>query len=199
MLLTINLQHALVIIESPELIRDETVVPAEFPPHPDCPYRRGYDWLYRYERQIVRFLAPWLSPYRYELIGEKGILCEALSNAFCHGHQKDPQRPIDLKVFRGRKGLLIQIKDDGEGFYVKEVQDRYLRKKRYYNTAGNGFHLMASSAHFGIFYDRSGTAFHLLYLFDGNLEALPVSAFHPTPVKYERQSSDTLRARRAVH
>lgn len=181
MLLTINLQHALTILESPRLIREETIVPADFPLHADCPYRRGYDWLYRYEREIVRFLSPWLAHCRWELIGEKGILCEALSNAFCHGHQKDPQRPIQVKVFHGSKGLLVQIKDDGQGFYVKRVMNRYLTNKRYYCTAGNGFHLMASSPRFGVFYDRSGTAFHLLYLFNDHLETLPEFAFPAPP------------------
>lgn len=189
MFLTINFQHALVILESPKLIREEMVVPADLPLHPDCPYRSGYDWLYRYERELLRFLAPWLSRYRYELIGEKGILCEALSNAFCHGHRKDPHLPIELRVFRGKKGLLVQIKDNGQGFYVEDVLNRYQKNKRYYCTAGNGFHLMASSTHFGIFYDRSGNIFHLLYLFDENLDTLPAFAFHSTSARSRHRST----------
>lgn len=178
MLLTFNLQHALAILDSPRLIREEVVVPASFPPHSNSPYRAGYDWLYQYERDIVRFLTPWFAFYRYELIGEKGILCEAFSNAFCHGHQKDPRRPIKLKVFQGRQGMLIQIADDGPGFYVKKVIRRYLNNQRYYSTAGNGIHLMAASKHFGIFFNRSGTNFHLLYLFDEGLQRLPAFAFY---------------------
>ncbi len=199
MLLTINFQHALVILESPQLIREEIVVPAKFPLHPDCPYRRGYDWLYRYEREILKFLEPWLSRHRYELIGEKGILCEALSNAYCHGHQKDPHRPIALRVFSGKKGLLVQIKDDGQGFYVKDVLDRYRKNERYYCTAGNGFHLMASSPHFGIFYDRSGTTFHLLYLFKENLDSLPAFAFRGACARSRRRSAGMPSSQRTPH
>ena len=65
------------------------VIPRDFPDCPNSCYQPEYDWLFQYERQIAAFLAPWLRAYRYELIGEKGILCEALSNAFSHGHRKD--------------------------------------------------------------------------------------------------------------
>lgn len=161
-------------LESPEIIRDDIITPSQFPECMDSTYRRGYDWLYRYEREIAAFLARWLKPYRYELIGEKGLLCEALSNAFSHGHGKDPQCPIALKVYLGEHGLLVQIVDSGPGFDVRHVLERYFRKKHYYNTAGNGIHLMATSRQFGIFYNPQGTAFHLLYAFHRRLDALPL-------------------------
>lgn len=172
MLLSVNLEKVLVYIQSPKLIRDDTIVPDEFPECVDSTYRRGYDWLYRYERDIASFLEPWLKPYRYELIGEKGILCEALSNAFCHGHGKDPKRTIVLKVFLGERGLVVRVCDSGKGFNVRQVFQSYRNKKMYYHTAGNGIHLMASSKHFGIFYDAAGSAFHMLYSFDRTFKGL---------------------------
>jgi hypothetical protein len=48
----------------------------------------------------------------------------------------------------------------------------YLQKKVYYHTAGNGIRLMAKSNCFGVFYDRSGTVFHLLYDFDHRFTGL---------------------------
>jgi hypothetical protein len=172
MLLSINFQKALAYIGSPKLIRRDTVVPADFPECVNSTYRAGYDWLYQYERDMAGLLAPWLKPYRYDLIGEKGILCEALSNAFSHGHGKDPRKTIKVEVYLGERGLLVRMEDSGKGFNVDKVYQSYLKKKIYYHTAGNGIHLMASSHRFGIFYSPVGATFHLLYLFDENLEHL---------------------------
>ena len=108
----------------------------------------------------------WLRPFRYELIGQKGLLCEALSNAFSHGHQRDPYKPINIRVLLRAKGLIVSIKDTGRGFDVQHVFSGFQKQKRYFNTAGNGFRLMVESTTFGIFYSNSGTVFHLLYLFD---------------------------------
>lgn len=173
MLLTMETGQALVLIESPRLVREDTIIPKKMPEHPDSPYQAEYDWLFVYERRIAAFLEEWLRPYRFELIGEKGILCEALSNAFCHGNRKDPYKAIVVYVFKGEKGLLVRIKDSGPGFDVQSVYHRFCNNKQYYSTAGNGLRLMAHSPHFGIFHDETGTAFHLLYFFDGTLDCVP--------------------------
>ena len=172
MWLSVDLKGALDFVQSPKLIRDDIIIPKDFPECANSTYRPGYDWLYRYERDIAAFLEPWLKPYRYDLIGEKGILCEALSNAFSHGHGKDPKRAIVLKVYLGSRGLLVRVSDTGDGFNVPRVFQGYLQKEVYYHTAGNGIRLMATSNCFGVFYDRSGTAFHLLYDFDHRFAGL---------------------------
>lgn len=166
MLLLMNFEEALEMIGNGSQILHDTVVPKKFVSDPNSTYRPGYHWLYRYERDLARQLEPWLKAYRYELIGEKGILAEALSNAFYHGHQKDPKLPIEVKIYQGKKGLLIRIHDCGNGFDVKKIHSHYLKGKTYFHTAGNGFRLMADSERFGIFYNSHGTIFHMLYLFD---------------------------------
>lgn len=180
MLLTIDLPRAEALIEVPRVVREDRIVPVDFPEFPDSPYRVGYDWLFIYERRIARFLEKWLRPYRYELIGQKGILCEALSNAFSHGHSKDPHLPIFVKVVLGKQGLIVRIKDSGRGFNVGEVYQRYCKNEKYFYTAGNGLRLMSQSNHFGIFYNCAGTDFHLLYFFNRSMQHLPDS-FIVTP------------------
>lgn len=181
MLLVFDPLKALQFIGSPRPIHADTVVPAEFPPCPDSHYRPEYDWLFRYERQIAAFLKPWLGHHRYELIGEKGILCEALSNAFCHGHGKDPQQPIYVRVVEGDQGLIIQIQDCGPGFDVEKIFSSYRSGKSYYVTAGNGIRLMAESQHFGVYYNARGNTFHLLYLFgQAGLVSLPAEVIRIT-------------------
>lgn len=174
MWLSIDLKGALDFIQMPKMIRNDTIVPEDFSECADSHYRTGYDWLYRYERSIAAYLEPWLKPYRYELIGEKGILCEALANAFSHGHGKNPKRAISLRVYLGKRGLVVRISDSGKGFDVQSVIQGYLEKKIYYHTAGNGVRRMATSKRFGIFYDRSGSAFHMLYDFEQRFDGLKV-------------------------
>lgn len=177
MLLVIAPAQALRLIDAPRLAREDNVVPARFPEHADSPYQPEYGWLFVYERQIAAFLEEWLRPFRYELIGEKGILCEALSNAFCHGHQKDPQKPITVRVWLGNQGLIVQVQDCGPGFDVQGIYQRFINNRNYYSTAGNGLRLMAQSRRFGVFYDPTGRRFHLLYFFADNLDILPEKMF----------------------
>jgi anti-sigma regulatory factor (Ser/Thr protein kinase) len=172
MLLSMTPEEALHLIASPRQILKERIVPAEFPHLPDSPYLPGYDWLYNYERHIAAFLEKWLRVHRYELIGEKGILCEALSNAFCHGHDKDPHKPILVRVLLGDRGLIVQIKDTGPGFDVQGIYNSYHAKKKYYSTAGNGLRLMEQSSNFGVIHDDTGTVFILVHLFDNGIKLL---------------------------
>lgn len=174
MLLVIDPIKALRLIGSIRSIHEDTVVPAEFSTCPDSHYRPEYDWLFRYERQIAAFLEHWLHEHRYELIGEKGILCEALSNAFCHGHGKDPRQAIFVRVVEGDQGLITQVQDNGPGFDVGKIFRSYCSGKSYYITAGNGIRLMAESTHFGVYYNARGTTFHMLYMFgEAGLTLLP--------------------------
>jgi anti-sigma regulatory factor (Ser/Thr protein kinase) len=181
MLLLIDPAQALRLIDSPRLAREDAVVPEQFPEHADSPYQPEYGWLFIYERRIASFLEAWLRPFRYELIGGKGLLCEALSNAFCHGHHKDPRKPITVRVWVGNLGLIVQIQDCGPGFDVQGVYQRFLGNRDYYSTAGNGLRLMARSQRFGVFYDPTGRRFHLLYFFSDNLDDLPEKMFLGSP------------------
>jgi anti-sigma regulatory factor (Ser/Thr protein kinase) len=173
MILNLTPPEAFDLIDLPRIIREDEVIPSDFPDCPNSCYQPEYDWLFQYERQIAAFLAPWLRAYRYELIGEKGILCEALSNAFSHGHRKDRFKAIHVRVWLGRKGLLIEIKDSGKGFNIRETYESYLKRKPYYALAGNGLRLMTQSKSFGIFHHAGGTAFCMIHLFGLSLSELP--------------------------
>ncbi len=182
MLLNLTPAQALEVIESLETIREDRVVPGHFRPCPDSPYGSGYDWVYRYECKIGPLLEPLLKPYHNELLGEKGLLREALSNAFCHGHHKDPLKPITVNIMLGRIGMIMCIVDGGKGFNVQRVYKHYARKKRYFTPIGNGIRLMASTPHFGTFYSQKGAAINLLYLFGRGMDQLPPELIVGAPV-----------------
>jgi hypothetical protein len=174
-LLDLSWQRALACIGPTRVTLEDRLVPAAFPPAPNSPYRAGYDWLYIYERRLARRLASWFESRRHDLIGSQGLLSEALSNAFCHGNKRDPQQPIWVSVLTGSKGCLIQIKDAGDGFDVPQTLAHYKAGKAYYSVAGNGLKRMAETQAFGVFFNRSGNALHLLYLFGGLLPILQAS------------------------
>lgn len=172
MLLTLDCDQALELIEAPELIREDQVIPGHFRPFPGSPYGPGYGWIFRYEGKLARFLEPLLKSHQVELTGEKGLLFQALSNAFCHAHHKDRLKPITVSVLLGRTGLIIRVSDCGKGFNVPRIYKHYVYKKRHFTSVGSGIRFMAASPHFGIFYNQRGTQINLLYLFEDGLNRL---------------------------
>lgn len=162
----INLDKGLISILNARVIFTETIIPSACSKNSNSIYKPEYEWLFTYERILAGILDPWMAHLRFELIGDKGILCEALSNAFCHGHKKDPTRPIELNVFLGEKGLIIRIKDTGSGFEIDKVMDQYVKGKAYFHMAGNGLKRMIDSSDFHIFFSDNGSGFNLMYLFN---------------------------------
>lgn len=169
MILEISFFDTLAQLGQCRVVFNETIHPDQCPAVPNSPYRPGYDWIFAYERKLASVLEQWLKPYRYELIGESGLLCEALSNGYCHGNRRNAALPIYVRVYVGTLGLLIQIQDSGQGFDVKRVLTHCANHKTYFHHAGNGIRLMMESKTFGIFYEKGGAAFYMLYVFDKNL------------------------------
>jgi hypothetical protein len=154
-------------------------------PHPSHnPYRPGYEWLFVYERKLAKVLRPWMRAFRHPvigdggLIGEGGLLCEALSNAFYYGHGKDLQMALEVRVWVGQSGLVVGIKDQGPGFDVNEVMRQFQKGEAYFHTAGNGLRAMAASRRFAVTYNAEGTCWYLLYRHDEDYTAF-TNTGHP--------------------
>ena len=172
MLLELTADEARQLIGCSKILLEEDLIPARFPVAPNSPYRHGYDWLYLAERKLNGHLKPWLADHRLGLIGEHGLLSEGLSNAFCHGHGRDPHMPIRIVIRVGDKGVLVEIRDKGAGFMVKQTLQRFHAGKAYYSVAGNGILHMAESSDFGAFFNADGNIFYMIHLFDNGLENL---------------------------
>lgn len=165
MLTDLTLEQGLSQIGGAQILFCETLVPSSCRPNPNSTYRPEYDWLFTYERILAGILEPYTAHLRFELIGDTGVLCEALSNAYCHGHKKDPAKPIDLTVYLGDKGLIVRVTDSGPGFDLETVKDRFSKGKSYFHLAGNGLKRMIHSPHFRIFFTDGGRSFNLMYMF----------------------------------
>ena len=172
MLLNLTIDEASELIESADMIREDQVIPGHFRPCSKSPYQNGYDWLYRYEKTMAEFLESKLVSYPSDLIGQKSLLHEALSNAFCHAHHRNRLKPITVRYVLGGKGLIMQVIDGGKGFNTQKVYKQYRKKRRYLTSIGNGIRQMAKSRHYGVFYNSKGTAFQLLHLYEQKLDDL---------------------------
>ena len=155
-------------IEPERPLLDLEIIPGQFPPIPHSPYRPGYDWLFTVERMVARTLEPWLKPFRFELIGDTGVLCEVLANAFCHGHGKRPDLPIAISATLGKKGILLSVSDQGPGFDVDDVLHCAASGRPYYLIAGNGMQRLAHSANFHVFFDHKGSRCNFLHFFSSD-------------------------------
>ena len=118
---------------------------------------------------------------RYHLQGQKDTIrpvClkaavpAVLSNVFCHGNDRNPQEPIRIYVQVGDKGILVKLCDTWAGFDVRRTLERFRTGKAYSSVAGKGVRRMAESPDFGVFFNRNGNGFHLIYLFEGDLRRL---------------------------
>jgi anti-sigma regulatory factor (Ser/Thr protein kinase) len=77
---------------------------------------------YAMSENLARFLEPLLQSHQAELTGEKGLLYQALANAFRHAHHEDRLKPITVSVLLGRTGLIIRVSDCGRGFNVPRIK-----------------------------------------------------------------------------
>ncbi len=168
MFLNLTSDTSLALISEAKLVFDETIIPKTCPCASHSPYLPEYDWLFLFERKLARFLDTWMKEHRPELIGSSGIISEALSNAYCHGHKRDTSLPITVKVYQGKRGIMLQIQDAGNGFNSDTIVSKFLDNKNYFYNAGNGIKSMFDSKVFGLFYGNSGTSFHLVYMFDNS-------------------------------
>ncbi len=165
MLFDMTLKEGFARIGLQKLIYDKRIIPGRCPDITNSPYRPGYEWLFYYERKIARVLKPWMDHLRYELIGTKGVICEALSNAFAHGNNKDYYTQIHVSVYLGESGIITRIINGGDGFDFRTKVKELKRGKRYFVIAGNGLKMMMESVNYTIFFTDKGKAFNLLYLF----------------------------------
>ncbi|MEM3405729.1 MAG: hypothetical protein QW117_02010 [Candidatus Pacearchaeota archaeon] len=67
------------------------------------------------------------------------ILGWAIENALLRGNKNNPELPVIINYYLGREGIVSRIKDFGEGFNYMEVQEKYLKREKYFINNGAGF------------------------------------------------------------
>ncbi len=120
----------------------DIVVPSNVELLPNFGYSPAYAWMFSYEKRLKYHIEEAagrkLGTYEQALFGADGVFSEGLSNAFVHGHRRDPDVAIEITTTVGLAGLAFSISDQGVGFEVESTVAAALTGGSYFNYAGNG-------------------------------------------------------------
>ena len=127
------------------------LVPADVELLPNCPYAPRYAWMFAFEKRLKYSIEGVLSrPFGPELerllFGPDGVVSEGLSNAFAHGHRRNPHLAITVDCAVGTAGAAFSIQDQGAGFDVESTLQAALGGRPYAAIAGNGIRSLLESA-----------------------------------------------------
>ena len=82
-----------------------------------------------------------LGPNFYQNLN--GPIGHALENAFLRGNEKKRYLPVSLKVFSGRRGKVVRIRDSGQGFdFNRKINLMRAGNQNYFNGKGRGLRTM---------------------------------------------------------
>ena len=87
-----------------------------------------------------------------------------VENAWIWGNDCDLDKPVEITVYFSRKGFLIQVKDEGKGFNVKQVLDDKNRGLRFYRNGGSAFTAMDNDKKHLYSYNEKGNEAYMLCL-----------------------------------
>jgi anti-sigma regulatory factor (Ser/Thr protein kinase) len=154
-------------------VLEETVIPNQVELLQNNTYTLNYAWMYSFEKRLkyrIQDLLGYKLNFNQEkiLFGVGGVVSEGLSNAFVHGHKKNPSLPISVWVSASKKGLGFSITDQGTGFDFEAILQSYRDGKSFYHIAGNGFPLLSNSMDFSACFQKNGTQLCLIYHLDKN-------------------------------
>ncbi len=121
---------------------EDTVIPSEVKLVSNPGYKATYAWMFSYERDLRDRIFGVLGRQEPSLervfFGSDGVASEGLSNAFVHGHRRDPEREIRVRCVVGETGVALAIIDSGRGFDVEATLKLRDQKRQYFHQAGNG-------------------------------------------------------------
>jgi len=144
----------------------DEVVPGRVEALSHSAYSPVYAWMFAYEkglkRRIQRTLGRPLGPWERRLFGADGALSEGLSNAFLHGHKRDPSRVIRVACGVGRLALTFAVTDGGTGFDVGATVARATSGGAYFHVAGNGLKCFERTPGLEVAHTNGGRTLHLL-------------------------------------
>lgn len=138
----------------------DEVVPAAVPVISDHRYKPDYAWMYSYEKtlkyRIEDALGRSIGSLEKALFGVDGALSEVLSNAFVHGHRRDPSRAITVFIVVGERGVVARVQDQGPGFDVQRVVRLAKDGGTYFQLAGNGLRTLLQRRDVTAYFSENG-------------------------------------------
>ena len=90
-------------------------------------------------------------------------LKSGLGNAYKRGNCGDPAKSISVEIVLTRRGAVVAISDEGEGFDVARVLRHLRSRERYFTDYGHGFRTLDQAASL-VTYDNGGRTLVLRFL-----------------------------------
>ncbi len=147
----------------------DDLVPGSVELLPNNRYSPRYAWMFSYEKQlkyrIEDLLGRPLGAVERILFSVDGAFSEGLSNAFVHGHGRDPEKVIAITSAVGRNGLAFSLRDGGPGFPVTEHLECARRGAGKFHFAGNGLRVLLNSPVIHASFSEGGRQLNLMVLF----------------------------------
>ena len=153
-------------IEFGRLIRYDYHIPAECPDR-YCFCGERLDILDQSDPNYVVNIVKDLIPELREQVSDGGFYIAdaielALENAFSRGNCLDTHLPVSVKVFSGRKGHVIRIRDSGMGFnYRKKIKQMRSKEYGYAKNFGQGL-LALDEPGFEASYENRGSTLNIM-------------------------------------
>jgi len=152
---------------------EDHVVPENVELVSNTRYSPRYAWMFSYEKslrnRIFESLGKRIPALERLLFGVGGVFSEVLSNAFVHGHQRNPAKGIRIRWAVGPTRVLLSVSDQGEGFDVARILDLHAKGKNYFHFAGNGLKSLKNDNHISASFSDGGRTLCLLV----DLETFP--------------------------
>ncbi len=98
-------------------------------------------------------------------------IAEVLINAFLWGNKADIEKNVQVQIFEGDNGRLLQVKDQGDGFDYRSLVNKVYRGEKYWQHAGNGMSKLQENPVVHAGYDHASTSVFLAVFFP---EGVPV-------------------------
>ena len=86
---------------------------------------------------------------------------EAVNNAIIHGNKSNPEKVVNIRIYKTKKELHIVVKDEGEGFDYRSIPDP-TAPENIENIHGRGVFLMTKLSDKVEFYEN-GSIVELIY------------------------------------
>lgn len=87
-----------------------------------------------------------------------------IENAFKRGHKEDLTKTAEIECFYSPKGFLIIVRDQGDGFDVRDIVDKLKKGERFWQDSGATFFWMQEDKVFTYSYNSKGNEAYMFCL-----------------------------------
>lgn len=94
---------------------------------------------------------------------DRDAICAAIENALTRGNNKQIYLPISIKIFSGKSGGILRLRDCGPGFnFKRKINQMKSRICRYFKGYGHGLKSLDKS-NYEVSYEGNGNIINMMF------------------------------------